>query len=304
MAARHAMWWLSALTCVAVGACDRSSPLPENAGPSALPTGGEVLAHPLLWKIEKDGHTSYALGTIHGGVDARSRLPPRVWARLDAARAFAMETDVSDPDLVHRLRDRDDGKTLHEDLGDAYWNKLETAVSPKVARQLDTHKAVVAVALLSTRGLPDAPAMDGALLARATAASKPVVFLEPPRVQADVLARWFDVRALEEMLDDLADNERQTRDMLAAYVAGDEARILQVNDEGRSAWQRHGHSDAEYSAQLDDLLYRRNASWIAPIERLHAAGGGFIAVGALHLVGAGSVLDRLRALGYTITREP
>ena len=47
--------------------------------------------------------TTYALGTIHLGVDPESRLPPVVWDKLDAARAFAMETDLSDPVLTKIL---------------------------------------------------------------------------------------------------------------------------------------------------------------------------------------------------------
>jgi uncharacterized protein YbaP (TraB family) len=35
---------------------------------------------------------------------------------------------------------------------------------------------------------------------------------------------------------------------------------------------------------------------------LHAAGGGFVAVGALHLVGPRSVLDVLAHRGYRVTR--
>jgi len=59
---------------------------------------------------------------------------------------------------------------------------------------------------------------------------------------------------------------------------------------------------AEYDREMDDLLYGRNASWIAPIEQLHAAGGGFVAVGALHLLGPRSVLDLLAHRGYRVTR--
>jgi len=35
---------------------------------------------------------------------------------------------------------------------------------------------------------------------------------------------------------------------------------------------------------------------------LLADGGAFIAVGALHLVGKAGVIERFRALGYTVTK--
>jgi uncharacterized protein YbaP (TraB family) len=90
--------------------------------------------------------------------------------------------------------------------------------------------------------------------------------------------------------------------MLAAYVAGDERTMLALGDDERSDALRHGYTAAEYDREMDDLLYGRNASWIAPIEQLHAAGGGFVAVGALHLLGPRSVLDLLAHRGYRVTR--
>src|SRR5438094_858813 len=148
----------------------------------------DPLPHPLLWSIEKDGHTSYALGTMHIGVDPDTRLPELAWQKLAASPQFAMETDLSDSSLADEMMKRPDGSTLHDELGSAYWKKLEQAISP----------------------------------------------------------------AKDHM--------------------------------------------------MGDMLYARNASWIEPIEKLHAAGGGFIAVGAMHLVGKRSVLDLLRQRGYKVTR--
>src|SRR5579863_6587833 len=88
------------------------------------PIPKDPLPHPLLWSIEKDGHTTFALGTIHMGVDPESRLPDSVWDKLDHAPTFAMETDVSDPSLATQMSERSDGGSLHKDLGDAYWRKL------------------------------------------------------------------------------------------------------------------------------------------------------------------------------------
>ena len=53
-----------------------------------------------FWAAEKDGKTSYLLGTMHMGVEAETRLPQIVWDKLDAAPTFAMEADISDPNLA------------------------------------------------------------------------------------------------------------------------------------------------------------------------------------------------------------
>jgi uncharacterized protein YbaP (TraB family) len=41
---------------------------------------------------------------------------------------------------------------------------------------------------------------------------------------------------------------------------------------------------------------------VPELEQLHAAGGAFVAVGAMHLIGKRSVLDMLRQRGYQVTR--
>src|SRR5215475_13151083 len=102
---------LVALTAALGGACRNDSQAAQATGP---------LPHPLLWSAEKDGHTTYFFGTMHTGVDAAARLPAVVWAKLDAARAFAMETDLDDPTAANALHPVTG--SLREALGDAYWH--------------------------------------------------------------------------------------------------------------------------------------------------------------------------------------
>src|SRR5882724_1462150 len=117
-------------------------------------TKRDQLPHPLLWSIEKDGKTSFALGTFHLGIDPRKRLPDLVWQKLDAEPAFATETDLSDPSLAKDIMARPDGKTLHDELGDAYWKKLEAALTPDGAKRVNAMRPTIAATMLSMRGLP------------------------------------------------------------------------------------------------------------------------------------------------------
>ncbi len=290
---------------LAVVGCKRTEAPPAPATAAADPWSKpaaqkDPLKRPLLWSAERDGKTTYFLGTMHMGVDPEARLPEIVWTKLDTARTFAMETDLSGATQLDVKRH--DGGTLHHDLGDAYWKKLEGALGAPVASELDTMKPMIPATMLSMRGLPETPAMDSVLLGRATNEHKAIVYLEPLETQTTLLDKWMNARALEEMLDDLQANEQHSKDMLAAYVAGDDQKILTLSDAERTDFKRHGHSDHEFDTQMDDLLYNRNASWIAPIEKLHADGGGFVAVGAMHLIGKRSVLDLLAQRGYKVTR--
>src|SRR5688500_10624373 len=113
---RIALWaFVGFVAAFGTAGCDRSAKSPQSCqgtpdattpasdatqhdNPRAVPT--HPLPRPLFWSIEKDGKTSYALGTMHGGVDAHERLPTIVWDKLDAAKTFAMETDTADPALA------------------------------------------------------------------------------------------------------------------------------------------------------------------------------------------------------------
>jgi uncharacterized protein YbaP (TraB family) len=275
------------------------------AQPPADPWTGKApekdpLKRPLLWSIEKDGTTSYALGTMHLGIDPNARLPDLVWQKLDDSPTFAMETNLADGAKLEVLRK--DGTTLRQELGDAYWKKLEDALGVGEASRMLQFKPMIPATLLSKRGLPDTVAMDGVLHGRALNGKKKIVFLEPFSHQADVLLKWMNAQALKDMLDDVPALEQRSKDMLAAYIAGDAGKIVAIADSERANWLEKGHPEKEYDEQMEDLLYKRNASWIAPIAKLHAEGGGFIAVGAMHLVGPRSVLELLEKKGYKVTR--
>lgn len=283
----------------------KQAPANDNAKPAedpwAQPAGKkEPIPRPFLWSIEKAGQTSYALGTIHVGVDAELRLPQIVWDKLDAARTFSMETDTSTVSMTG-MGSRDKG-TLEADLGPVYWEKLKSILGPQVASGINKMKPMIAATLLSLRGLPMTPPMDGVLLGRSLNHKKPIVYLELASKQAAILEKYMDVKMLKMMIDDGDNAIAQTKQMLDAYLAGDDAKMIALSDEQRADSLKAGYTAKEYDAFMSDILYKRNADWIPAIEKLHAAGGGFIAVGAAHLIGKRSVLELLQAKGYKITR--
>jgi hypothetical protein len=211
-----------------------------------------------------------------------------------------METDLGDAELIAAMR-RPTG-TLHDELGPVYWHKLESLLTPDQARAIDGMKPMVAASLLSSRGLPPTPPMDRTLRDRARGHGTALVYLETAADELAILDKHLNAKALEIMLDDPAKDLDATLRMLTAYIAGDVAAIeAEIEAQGADALAR-GYTAAEYAAFTEDLLDHRNAAWIPGIEKLHAAGGGFVAVGAMHLIGKGSVRDRLERAGYRVTR--
>jgi uncharacterized protein YbaP (TraB family) len=271
--------------------------------PWAQPAGKkDPIARPFFWSLEKAGKTSYALGTIHMGVDAELRLPQLVWDKLDASKTFAMEMDTGDIGVTG-MGSRSKG-TLEGDLGPEYWEKFKKLVGPQVAAGLNKMKPMIAATMLSMRGLPMTPPMDGVLHGRALNQKKALVYFETAGKQAALLEKYMDVKMLKMMIDDGDKAIEQTKEMLDAYLAGDDVKMIALSESQRADSIKAGYSAKEYDTFMNEILFKRNADWIPAIEKLHAAGGGFIAVGAAHLIGKKSVIEMLEKKGYKATRLP
>jgi uncharacterized protein YbaP (TraB family) len=237
---------------------------------------------------------------MHMGIEPETRLPKIVWDKLDAAKTFAMEADLSDPKLAATMF-RATGK-LQDELGEEYWKKVEDKMGPAMSAQMQKMTPMGAAALMALKDLPKTSPMDGVLLGRAINKGKTIVYLELGSLQAAVLAKHMGIKALKMMIDTFEKGAAQSQEMLDAYVAGNPEGIVKVTDDQKVDALAHGFTEAEYAEQMEDILYKRNASWIDKIEKLHADGGGFVAVGALHLIGKRSVLDLLGQRGFKITR--
>ncbi len=277
------------------------TPTPAKDPWAAAPEpAAKTIDRPLLWSIEKNGITSYAFGTMHLGVDP-DQLPKIVWDKLESEPAFGMETDTTHVQSIG-LGARDHG-TIHEDLGPVYYKKLQDLLGATMVSRLDTMKPVMPAVMLSMRGLKATlVGLDTALRNRAETKHKQLVFFEPAQTQVALLEKWMDVKALKLMIDTADESLAMTKNMAKAYLDGDAAKLLAINDSWKPVSLAHGYTEAEYARQNDEMIYNRNASWIPAIEKMHAAGGGFFAVGALHLIGKRSVLDLLQAKGYKVTR--
>lgn len=271
------------------------------SAPPPLATDKKLVAAPLFWTATKNGKTLHLLGTIHLGIDAEKQLPTLVWDVFKAAPRFAMETDMSDPSML-AAGIRKDGSALSKELGAPYWDKLEKAVGGDTAKMLDRMTAATAATMLAIRGLPMTSPMDLVLFNAAKDGKKAVVYLEPPSKQLALLDKWLGLKQLQEMLDDLGHVEVRNRELLAAYESGSVEKIAQAEANGKADFLKLGHPLQEYETMMKEMLLDRNASWIAPLEKMTADGGGFVAVGAMHLVGAGSVLALLEKAGFTVAR--
>ena len=251
---------------------------------------------------------SYLLGTIHFGTPQEQGIDYAVLAPLlEGAEAFANEVDVDSP-----WRPDYDGyrwlpvETPLESLIGKEALALAQALLPAVPRQdLQRMKPWAVLALLEARGENAGEAsMDVRLQRMAAAAGKRMLHLETLQEQLQAL----DCVPAAEHAQVLAERLRKSwvlRIESAEAMAFYRSRNL---DAWLASIDRMDGLDAparavEQRARLC-LLEERNARWIGPLETLLQDGGGFVAVGAVHLVGPDGLIARLRRDGYTVEAVP
>jgi uncharacterized protein YbaP (TraB family) len=290
------------LAALLLAGCKSEPRAPATTGSgSAAAAPARPPVTPYLFKADKDGKTTYLLGTMHLGVDPE-RLPASVYAKLDAATTLVVETDLTDPAAL-KIGLRSDGSTLDVELGPEYWAKFVAVVGETMAGAARHMSMMAAASLLEASMLPQTAPMDLILVGRAKNASKPIAYLESISSQVAVLGKWMDARAVKYMLDHLEHGKKAALEGLAAYEAGDDKLLDKMMDS--KDWVDSGRTEAELVQFKEDLLYGRNAAWIPRLEQLHAEagpGGVFVAVGAAHLLGPRSVIELLTQRGFTITR--
>jgi len=273
----------------------------------------------LLWRVEKpDLAPSYLFGTIHSSDDSALEIARRAAAPIAEAKVVA--TELGGPfDSVEKANmtaailasalDRDHD-TFAGFIASEQREQIEKLIEglgypAAFAHHLKLWFLAVLTALPvceTQREALDLPEVDQLLAQTARDAGVKVVGLETAQEQLDALAAMRPEAAVALLA--LAAREPALNDdlyatMLRLYGESRPAEILPVSDAAG------GLTAAEREAQdqfLQVLLVGRNTVMAGRIAPLVAAGGAFIAVGALHLSGRDGLVERLRADGYTVTK--
>ena len=263
-------------------------------------------AHPALWKLSDHDTTIYLFGTIH-------LLPPGIdW--LNGPLAFAL--DHSDT-LMTELPDLPPGdvaaallrhgslaadKNLRKMMSDKQRTQLE-AVLTRLGLPLtifDRKKPWVAAATLPILQLQKAgynleSGAETSLTKRATQQGRARGGLETADFQFGQFDKLNDAQQLEYLgavLEALPQINGEISKMVGHWSRGDAAAL---------AAQLNADSDSPVLAEV--LIFSRNRNWAAWIEsRLKKPGTVFIAVGAGHLGGKGSVQEVLAKHGFKTVR--
>lgn len=277
------------------------TPLPACAQqPAAKPTAAAHDADPALWEVRDADTTIYLFGTIH------VLEPGLTWFDEAVKQAFdksdTLVTEIIAPDaasmqaLVARVGASPDGPTLTEQLPAAQRPAYAAALaqlhfSPEALDHMKPWLAAVtlSVAPLRDMGFSDANGPETVLGQAAATEHKRTEALETAEQQFgyfNSLSQGAQLSFLTSTLDELPKLRATMETMVKDWSAGDpDALAREMNDSLK---------DSPEVAQT--LLFARNKNWAAWIaERMKRPGTVFVAVGAGHLAGRGSVQDQLGA---------
>jgi uncharacterized protein YbaP (TraB family) len=260
----------------------------------------------LLFAVDSEGRSPcYLFGTIHSSDPRVLALAPEVSAAFHASRTLVLEAIPDAEAILHSMVTMvyTDGRSLESVVGAALYGETLEAMAglgmPEAA--IKDFKPWAIVTLLSVPpGDGGGDFLDLHLYKEATAAGKEVAGLETIDEQLAVfesLTLDEQVALLRETLAARAELPQVFERLILAYLARDLVELLRLGDEylagGDAALAER------FKAAALAVRNERMAERMAPFLE---AGGCFVAIGALHLPGAGGILDRLSASGHSLRR--
>jgi uncharacterized protein YbaP (TraB family) len=263
-------------------------------------------ASPALWKVSDKDTTIYLFGTIHALPPGIDWFSGPVLQAFDRSQELVTEIAESDPAAMQRLVQSramlPRGQTLRgllsAEQNAAYEKQLGALGVP--AQAFDGYEPWYAAIALSTlplmrSGYAAENGVEQALDKRARALGHPHRALETAEYQInlfDTLPLDAQKRYFAEVVNKLPEVTTELDRIIAAWKQGDADNLARLMNE-----------DEDDAALMELLLTNRNRNWARWIKRRMARPGTvFMAVGAGHLAGPGSVQEQLAAQGISAQR--
>jgi uncharacterized protein len=267
-------------------------------------------AAPAAWRIAgKNGGEVALLGSMHVLRASDYPLPPLVDELYGRADTLVLELDLDDPDLAGQqvvlleAAALPQGKVLRDVVAPGVYRLAEQRARELRfdLQQLDHMEPwLVAITLLDVGmqriGFHAERGLERYLVEKAAASHKEILGLES---LAEQIAIFADLPAgdqqamLEQTLQELEGAEAVMSELVSAWRDG------RLDDMSESLLEDF----ADFPDLYEKLVTRRNAAWTAELERMLGDGRKYlVVVGALHLVGRDSVIERLTARGHRVVR--
>ncbi|HEY0085129.1 MAG TPA: TraB/GumN family protein, partial [Allosphingosinicella sp.] len=293
--------WAAAATACALAGCAAE----PGAGSASGATGAPL---PAMWKVADSDTTVYLFGTIHALPKGQTWRSPAFEQALASADELVLEIANAEDAGAAGAAMMKLGLTaglppLRERVPEARRAALDdmikgAGIPAQALDQVETWTASVILLGVSFQrmGLDPALGVEKAISGPFKASGKPVRGLET----FDEQFGFFDTLPEEQqrtfllgVLDSPEEAKKQLDAMIFAWGRGDQAGLAKAFAD-----------EQNLSPELREvLLTRRNAKWAEWLDaRMDRPGTAFVAVGAGHLAGEGSVQALLKARGYTAKR--
>lgn len=295
--------WITFVLCVLCGFSVYAEQAP------ITPSGVEK---PLLWKVSDADNSVYLLGAFHLLKQSDYPLPTEIDRAFDDSKTLMFEVDpaaFTAPETqlaMQKYMGYDDGKTLSTVLPKETLNKLNTLLSAgggsvQAVEHSEPWAVNLSLVLSVTQAMGFKPelGLDRYLMQRAAGAGKPATGLETIDDQMramDSVPYAEQAQGMDEFLSDPQKSIRQLQELHGWWRAGNVEKL----DEGMRAEMARKTPE---SYRLLDV--ERNDSWLPQVEKRltdEKKDNTLIVVGALHLLGADGLVEKLRAKGYTVER--
>jgi uncharacterized protein YbaP (TraB family) len=260
--------------------------------------------------VSRDDKSVHLLGSIHYLRKENYPLNPAILSSLDASTRLILEIDLNSTsaDSAQRLSlvkaIYRDGTTLAQNVSDETYHLAERRASElgldmRILNPMKPWFAALTMVAIKLRrmGLDPKFGVDRHLAERAQSTGKPTGGLETVEFQLGIFDR-LSKREQELMLrETVSELERLDRDIDAivnAWLKGEGDQLSSLLNAGMQ----------EYPELYEKILIERNRRWVGGIEQLiQQESGAMVVVGAAHLVGKDSVVEMLKAKGYSVEQR-
>lgn len=262
-----------------------------------------------VWKVTSGENTLYLGGTIHLLTAEDYPLPKAYEKAYQASDKVIFETNMD------ALTDTTFQKKMQEILSYSDGTTIDQVITPDTYNLLKTY--------LDTRNIPVSAIQH--LKPGSLAMSLSMIELRHLGFTSEGVDQFYSKKAgqdqkikgwLEEpdaQIQTLNELNQQDNNLILRYVLSDIEDMPESIGRLRDSW-RKGDMETLAEIEMDDLkkdypdvyqslLVKRNNLWVPQIERmLKDTSVEFVMVGAMHLAGPDSVLEKLKANGYQISR--
>ena len=262
-----------------------------------------------VWKVTSGSNTLYIGGTIHLLTPSDYPLPKAYDKAYHACDTVVFETNMetlSDPAFRKQMQTElsySDGTTIEQVITPETYHALKVYLNARqvpvtAIQHLKPSALAISLSMIELRHLGfTSEGVDQFYAQKAQQDQKDQSWLETPQDQVEMLSNINDQDSDEVInytLEDIKDMPKTMNDLRKSWRNGDMESMADI--ELKDFKQ-------DYPEVYQSLLVERNERWIPQIENmLKDDKVEFVMVGAMHLAGPDSLLAKLQASGYQVSK--